>query len=102
MSNISQCSKCKCILVQYARSVMHSYTICCPPVSGLSYLQVNKHGITIHHLHQPLHITETVRAKVDTCKGGTCILYVFVSIKENNPLAKARELSSRTDPLTVH
>ena len=40
----------------------NSYTMACPPVggdnpralaSGLSYVQVDKHGITIlHHLHQ--------------------------------------------------
>ena len=42
--------------------IRNSYTMCCPPVrgdnpralaSGLSYVQVDKHGITIvYHLHQ--------------------------------------------------
>ena len=43
-------------------SIRNSYTMACPPVrgdnpralaSGLSYVQVDKHGITIlYHLHQ--------------------------------------------------
>ena len=44
------------------KSIRNSYTMGCPPVrgdnprvlaSGLSYVQVDKHGITIlYHLHQ--------------------------------------------------
>ena len=44
------------------RAISNSYTMGCPPVrgdntralaSGLSYVQVDKHGITIlYHLHQ--------------------------------------------------
>ena len=44
------------------RAICNSYTMGCPPVrgdnpralaSGLSYVQVDKHGITIlYHLHQ--------------------------------------------------
>ena len=31
----------------------NSYTMGCPPVRGLSYVQADKHGITIlYHLHQ--------------------------------------------------
>ena len=33
--------------------ISNSYTMGCPPVRGLSYVQVDKHGITIVcHLHQ--------------------------------------------------
>ena len=33
----------------------NDYTIGCPPVRGLSYIQVDKHGITIlYHLHECL------------------------------------------------
>ena len=45
-----------------ADAISNSYTMACPPVrgdnpralaSGLSYVQVDKHGITIlYHLHQ--------------------------------------------------
>ena len=35
------------------RKLCNSYTMGCPPVRGLSYVQVDKHGITIlYHLHQ--------------------------------------------------
>ena len=47
---------------QYQTLISNSYTMACPPVrgdntralaSGLSYVQVDKHGITIlYHLHQ--------------------------------------------------
>ena len=47
--------------------ISSSYTMACPPVrgdnpralaSGLSYVQVDKHGITIlYHLHQCRHCT---------------------------------------------
>ena len=53
---LNNCIACK------ARSTRNSYTMGCPPVrgdnpralaSGLSYVQVDKHGITIlYHLHQ--------------------------------------------------
>ena len=49
-----------CILLLH--DICNSYTMACPPVrgdnpralaSGLSYVQVDKHGITIlYHLHQ--------------------------------------------------
>ena len=53
-----------CYIRQHGRQLekSNSYTIGCPPVrgdypqalaSGLSYVQVDKHGITIlYHLHQ--------------------------------------------------
>ena len=50
------------MLVQFTKSISNSYTMGCPPVrgdnpralaSGLSYVQVDKHGITIlYHLQQ--------------------------------------------------
>ena len=66
----------------------------CPPVrgdnpralaSGLSYVQVDKHGITIlYHLHQ--------------CRPCTCNSYTMgcPPVRGDNPLAKARGLSPRT------
>ena len=51
-----------CVTFLKAPSLSNSYTMGCPPVrgdnpralaSGLSYVQVDKHGITIlYHLHQ--------------------------------------------------
>ena len=50
------------MIVIICMSICNSYTMGCPPVrgdnpralaSGLSYVQVDDHGITIlHHLHQ--------------------------------------------------
>ena len=50
------------MLLQHCNAISNSYTMDCPPVrgdnlralaSGLSYVQVDKHGITIlYHLHQ--------------------------------------------------
>ena len=43
----------------------YSYSMGCTPVRGLSYLQVDKHGITIlYHLHQckPCKINKIFRA----------------------------------------
>ena len=55
------CQVCVNVCVNHA-SLCNSYTMSCPPVrgdnpralaSGLSYVQVDKHGITIlYHLHQ--------------------------------------------------
>ena len=51
----------------HIQSLINSYTMGCPPVrgdnpralaSGLSYVQVDKHAITIlYHLHQCRHCT---------------------------------------------
>ena len=51
-----------CLIRQHGRLISHSYTMGCAPVRGdnpralaseLSYVQVDKHGITIlYHLHQ--------------------------------------------------
>ena len=56
------CNQC-----MYSKETCNSYTMGCPPVrgdnprasaSGLSYVQVDKHGITIScHLHQCRHCT---------------------------------------------
>ena len=67
------------MIIIVRKGICYSYTMGCPPVrgdnpralaSGLSYVQVDKHGMTIlYHLHQfrPLH-HEIFRAKVG--KGG--------------------------------
>ena len=65
------------------RMTSKSYTMGCPPVrgdnpralaSGLSYVHVDKHGLTIlYHLHQCRPCTSrNVRAKVR--KGGIIVL----------------------------
>ena len=56
------CQKATSIFWSHRRSICNSYTTGCPPVrgdnpralaSGLSYVQVVKHGITIlYHLHK--------------------------------------------------
>ena len=71
---------------KYCSRISNSYTMGCPPVrrdnprasaSGLSYVQVYKHGITIlYHLHQcrPCH-HDTFCAKVD--KGGIIVARIL-------------------------
>ena len=57
--------------VSQSCELCNSYTIGCPPVRGLSYVQVGKHGITIsYHLHlcRPCAHHEIFHAKV--VKGG--------------------------------
>ena len=70
----------KLILRFVQKTLRNSYTMGCPPVrgdnpralaSGLSYVQVDKHGITIlYHLHQciPCKSRDICRTKVG--KGG--------------------------------
>ena len=55
------------LYISQFQSISNSYTMSCPPVrrdnprasaSGLSYVQVDKHGITIlYHLHQCIPCT---------------------------------------------
>ena len=66
------------IVGKYVALISYSYTMGCPPVrgdnpralaSGLSYVQMDKHGITIpYHLSVDLAHHEISRAKVG--KGG--------------------------------
>ena len=61
----------KCLRVSQSCELRNIYTMGCPPVRGLFYVQVVKHGITIsYHLHQcrPCAHHEIFHAKVG--KGG--------------------------------
>ena len=73
------------IINAWRREIRNSYTMGCPPVcgdnpralaSGLSYVQVDKHGITsLYHLHQYLAHHMIFCAKVG--KGGINVVNPF-------------------------
>ena len=63
--------------------ISNSYTMCCPPVrgdnpqalaSGLSYLQEDKHGITIlYHLHMFVDLAHHEIFRAKNGKGGITV-----------------------------